>query len=41
MTYQKPQIVAEIVCNHKGEMEIAKEMIRIARIFSKVDYVKF
>jgi len=39
--YKEPQIVAEIGCNHKGEMGIAKEMIRIAKIFCKVDYVKF
>jgi len=39
--YKEPNVVAEIGCNHKGEMEIAKEMIRIAKIFCKVDYVKF
>jgi len=39
--YKEPRVVAEIGCNHKGEIEIAKEMIKIAKIFCKVDYVKF
>jgi len=37
----KPKIIAEIGCNHKGEMAIAKEMIHIASYFCKVDVVKF
>jgi N-acetylneuraminate synthase len=36
-----PKIIAEIGCNHKGDLEIAKEMIRIAALFCKVDVVKF
>lgn len=36
-----PQLVAEIGCNHKGDMTIAKEMISTAAIFCKADYVKF
>ena len=36
-----PFVIAEIGCNHKGDIEIAKEMIRIAKIFCKVDSVKF
>ncbi len=39
--YKKPFIVAEIGCNHKGEMEIAKELIKVAKIFCNVDAVKF
>ena len=39
--YKKPFIIAEIGCNHKGEMEIAKELIKVAKIFCKVDAVKF
>lgn len=39
--YKKPKIIAEIGCNHKGDMEIAREMIKIAAIFCKVDAVKF
>jgi len=37
---QPPKIIAEIGCNHKGDMEIAKEMIGVAATFCKVDYVK-
>ncbi len=36
-----PKIIAEIGCNHKGEMQIAKELISIAAQFCKVDFVKF
>jgi len=38
---KKPRVIAEIGCNHKGEMEIAFELIKIAAIFCKVDAVKF
>ena len=37
----KPIIIAEVGCNHKGEMEIAHEMITMAALFCKVDAVKF
>jgi Sialic acid synthase len=37
----KPRVIAEIGCNHKGDMEIAKEMIMTAAVFCKVDVVKF
>ncbi len=37
----KPKIIAEIGCNHKGNLNIAKEMIKIAAIYCKVDVVKF
>lgn len=36
-----PRIIAEIGCNHKGSMAIAKEMIAMAAIFCKADVVKF
>jgi len=36
-----PKIIAEIGCNHKGDIEIAKEMIKIAAVYCKVDAVKF
>lgn len=39
--YKKPFVIAEIGCNHKGDMEIAKELIKIATIFCNVDAVKF
>jgi sialic acid synthase len=37
----KPKVIAEIGCNHKGDMETAREMINVASIFCKVDCVKF
>jgi len=40
-TYKKPYVIAEIGCNHKGEMELAKELIKVAKIFCNVDAVKF
>lgn len=36
-----PKVIAEIGCNHKGDMAIAKEMIHVAAYFCKVDVVKF
>ena len=36
-----PKIIAEIGCNHKGDMQIAKEMIQTAALFCKADVVKF
>ncbi|MGL6169296.1 MAG: N-acetylneuraminate synthase family protein [Fusobacteriaceae bacterium] len=38
---RKAKIIAEIGCNHKGDMEIAKELIRVAKIFCNADAVKF
>lgn len=38
---KNPKIIAEIGCNHKGDFEIAKEMIKIAAKFCEVDVVKF
>ncbi len=40
-TYKEPYVIAEIGCNHKGDIEIAKELIKVAKIFCKVDAVKF
>lgn len=40
-TYKKPYIIAEIGCNHKGDMNIAKELIKVAKIFCNADAVKF
>lgn len=39
--FQVPKIVAEVGCNHKGDMEIAREMIKTAAEYCKVDVVKF
>jgi N-acetylneuraminate synthase len=36
-----PKVIAEIGCNHKGDMEIAREMIGVAATFAKCDFVKF
>ncbi len=41
MEYKEPYIIAEIGCNHKGDMKIAREMINMARIFGNADAVKF
>jgi N-acetylneuraminate synthase len=35
------KVIAEIGCNHKGDIEIAKELIKVAKIFCDVDVVKF
>ena len=37
----QPYIIAEIGCNHKGDMQIAKDMITTASQFCKVDAIKF
>ncbi len=38
--YQIPTIIAEIGCNHKGDFEIAKELIQLAKDCG-ADYAKF
>lgn len=38
---KNPLVIAEIGCNHKGDMEIAKELISVAATYCKADYVKF
>ena len=38
--YKEPKVVAEIGCNHKGDMSIAKELIDLAKQ-SGAKYVKF
>lgn len=35
------KVIAEIGCNHKGQMDIAREMIEVAASFCDVDAVKF
>lgn len=39
--YKTPYVIAEIGCNHKGEMDTAKKMIEVAALFCEVDAVKF
>lgn len=41
MEYIEPFVIAEVGCNHKGEIEIAKEMIKTAAIYCHADAVKF
>ncbi len=36
-----PKTIAEIGCNHKGDMAIAKELIHVAAYFCKADVAKF
>jgi len=38
---KKARVIAEIGCNHKGDMDIAKELIKVAKIFCNADVVKF
>jgi sialic acid synthase len=35
------QVIAEVGCNHKGDMKIAKEMITMAARICKADVIKF
>jgi N-acetylneuraminate synthase len=37
---KEAKVIAEIGCNHKGEIDIAKEMIKVAKIFCEVDVIK-
>ena len=39
--YEKPYIIAEAGCNHKGDMQIAKELIQVAATYCKADAIKF
>ena len=41
MNYQKPILIAEVGCNHKGDLKIAKEFIDIAAKFCDLKYIKF
>ena len=38
--YQKPRIISEIGCNHLGQLEIAKELIKLSKDCG-ADYAKF
>lgn len=35
------KVIAEIGCNHKGEMAVARELILVAATFCKADVIKF
>ncbi len=39
--FKKPYVIAEAGCNHMGQMEIAKDLIRTAAHFCKADAIKF
>jgi len=39
--YSQPYMIAEVGCNHKGDMNIAYEFIKTAAVFCKVNAVKF
>jgi sialic acid synthase len=39
--FLSPKLIAEVGCNHKGNMEIARKMIMTAAMFCKVNVVKF
>lgn len=39
--FEPVQVIAEIGCNHKGDMDIAKELIRVAARVCKADIAKF
>ncbi|MDR1913181.1 MAG: N-acetylneuraminate synthase family protein [Clostridiales bacterium] len=39
--YIDPYLIAEIGCNHRGELETAREFIKTAKYFCNVDAVKF
>ncbi|WP_256009581.1 N-acetylneuraminate synthase family protein [Desertivirga xinjiangensis] len=39
--YKEPKIIAEIGCNHKGDMQIARDLIATAALFCKADVAKF
>lgn len=39
--FEKPFVIAEAGCNHKGEMSIARELIATAALFCKSDAIKF
>lgn len=41
MYENKPYVIAEAGCNHKGEMEIAKELIKVAAQICHADAIKF
>ena len=40
MKYNQPFIIAEIGCNHKGDIDIAKEMIEVAKDYCNADAIK-
>jgi N-acetylneuraminate synthase len=39
--YKQPMLIAEVGCNHMGDIDIAKEFIDTAKDFCNVKYIKF
>lgn len=39
--YKKARVIAEAGCNHMGDMNIAKELIKIASVYCNADIIKF
>lgn len=39
--YTRPFVIAEAGCNHKGQMDIAKDLIETAAHYCKADAIKF
>ena len=39
--FKKPILIAEVGCNHKGELETAMKFIKIAKEFCNVPCIKF
>ena len=35
--YQEPKVIAEIGCNHMGDIEIAKELIEAGKLKTVID----
>ncbi|MDR0947778.1 MAG: N-acetylneuraminate synthase family protein [Ruminococcus sp.] len=41
MNYKDPYVIAEVGCNHKGDLELAHEFIKTAAFYCKADVLKF
>ena len=41
MKYKKPILIAEVGCNHKGDLNIAKKFIEVAKNFCGLKLKKF
>ena len=40
MKYKKPILIAEVGCNHKGDLNIAKKFIEVGKNFCDLKYIK-
>ena len=39
--HYKPILIAEVGCNHKGKIDIAKKFINVASNFCGIKFIKF